>query len=56
MFFLVAAYLSMLPESNYENSCMVSRRVIGAFTRKHPHVTARINYVVQPLTSGISVP
>ena len=52
----VSQYIIMLPESNYENSCMVSRRVIGAFTRKHPHVTARINYVVQPLTSGISVP
>lgn len=49
-------YIIMLPEANYENSNMVSRRIIGAFSRRHPHVTAKINYVVQPLSSGISVP
>ena len=39
----------MLPQANYENSCMVCRRVIGAFTRKYPHSPANIQFIVQPL-------
>jgi hypothetical protein len=46
----------MLPKANYENSCMVCRRVITAFHRNHPHVAAKINFMVQPLTPGICVP
>ncbi len=49
-------YIFLLPEANYENSHMVCRRILGAFHRKHPSVTAKINYVVQPLTMDISVP
>lgn len=49
-------FVIMLPQANYENSCMVSRRLVGAFNRAHPHVTARISFLVQPLTSGICVP
>lgn len=49
-------YIVMLPKANYENSCMVCRRVIGAFQRAHPHVAVKIHYMVQPLTTGISVP
>jgi len=49
-------YIIMLPQANYENSCMVCRRVIGAFYRAHPHVTAKISFLVQPLQPGISVP
>lgn len=52
----VSQYIIMLPEANYENSCMVCRRILGAFHRKHSHVTAKINFMVQPLTSDISVP
>lgn len=52
----VSQYIIMLPKANYENSCMVCRRVIGAFQRAHPHVSAKIQYMVQPLTAGISVP
>lgn len=52
----VSQYIIMLPQANYENSCMVSRRLVGAFNRAHPHVTARISFLVQPLTSGICVP
>lgn len=52
----VSQYIIMLPQANYENSCMVARRILGAFSRKHPHVTARIQHMVQPLTPGISVP
>ena len=52
----ISQYIFMLPESNYENSCMVCRRVIGAFTRKYPHVTAKINYMVQPLTTNMPIP
>ena len=52
----VSQYIIMLPKANYENSCMVCRRVITAFHRSHPHVAAKINFMVQPLTPGICVP
>ena len=52
----VSQYIIMLPKANYENSCMVCRRVITAFSRSHPHVAAKINFMVQPLTPSICVP
>ena len=52
----VSQYIIMLPKANYENSCMVCRRVITAFHRAHPHVSAKINFMVQPLTPSICVP
>lgn len=52
----VSQYIIMLPMANYENSCMVARRVLGAFSRKHPHVSARIHFMVQALTPTLQVP
>ena len=52
----VSQYIIMLPKANYENSCMVCRRCLAAFNRAHPHVTARVNFIVQPLTPSICVP
>lgn len=52
----VSQYIIMLPKANYENSCMVCRRVIAAFSKAHPHVSAKIHFMVQPLRPGISVP
>ena len=52
----VSQYILMLPKANYEDSCMVCRRIITAFHRSHPHVAARINFMVQPLTPNICVP
>ena len=49
-------YIIMLPKANYENSCMVCRRVITAFHRSHPHAAVKINFMVQPLTPSICVP
>ena len=49
-------YIIMLPKANYENSCMVCRRCLAAFQRAHPHVTARIHYLVQPLTPNYCMP
>lgn len=49
-------YIFMLPKANYENSCMVSRRVIGAFQKAHPHVAIKLHYMVQPLSATIRVP
>ena len=46
----MSQYIIMLPQANYENSCMVSRRILSAFTKRHPHSPARINFVVQPLS------
>lgn len=52
----LSQYILMLPKANYENSCMVSRRLISAFQRAHPHTHVKIHYMVQPLTVNISVP
>jgi DNA-binding SARP family transcriptional activator len=49
-------YILLLPKANYENSCMVCRRCIAAFQRSHPHVSARINFLVQPLTPNYCMP
>ena len=52
----VSQFIIMLPKANYENSCMVCRRVLGAFRRAPPHVAAKVNYMVQPLSPSVCVP
>lgn len=52
----VSQYIIMLPKANYEDSCMVCRRIIAAFNKTHPYVSTRINYMVQPLNPSICVP
>ena len=52
----ISQYIVLLPQANYENSCMVCRRIIGAFNRRHPHVSAKINFMVQPLSPETNVP
>ena len=42
-------YVIMLPQANYENSCMVCERVIRSYYQKHPHSDAIIRYAVYPL-------
>ena len=49
-------YIILLPKANYENSCMVCRRILAAFQRAHPHVSVRINHLVQPLTPNYCMP
>lgn len=49
-------YILLLPKANYENSCMVCRRVISSFTRTHPRAAVKLQFLVQPLMPGISVP
>ena len=45
----VSQFILMLPQANYENSCMVCRRIVTAFNRQYPHSPARIDYAVQAL-------
>lgn len=52
----VSQYIVMLPKANYENSCMVCRRIESAFHRTHPRSAAKINYMVQPLSPSVRVP
>lgn len=52
----VSQYIIMLPKANYEDSCMVCRRVIAAFNKVHPHVAAKIRFMVQPLTPMTCIP
>ena len=49
----VSQFIVMLPQANYENSCMVCRRIIAAFGRQYPHSPACIDYAVQPLEPNI---
>jgi len=49
----VSQYIMMLPQANYENSCMVMERIIKAFSRQYPHSPAVLRYSVQPLDPHI---
>lgn len=40
-------FVVMLPQSNYENSQMVSKRLIAAYHRKYPHAPAEIDFEVR---------
>lgn len=45
----VSQYVILLPQANYENSCMVCERITKAFARQYPHSPARLHFSVQPL-------
>lgn len=45
----VSQFVIMLPQANYENSCMVAERLTSAFYRRYPHSSARLRCMVQPL-------
>lgn len=45
----VSQFIVMLPQANYENSCMVCQRISRAFFRQYPHSPADIHFSVQPL-------
>ena len=49
----VSQFILMLPQANYENSCMVCERVLKAFCRQYPHSPAEIHYSVQPLEPNV---
>ena len=42
-------YILMLPQANYENSCMICDRIVSAFSRRYPHSPAKLEYAVRPL-------
>lgn len=42
-------FILMLPQANYENSDMVSNRIIKSFIRQYPHSPAAIQYTIHPL-------
>lgn len=43
-------FIIMLREANYDNSCMVSRRIVNAFSKAHPRSSAQLSYKVELLT------
>lgn len=45
----VSQYIIMLPQANFENSCMVCDRLIRAFNRQYPHSPARLHASVHPI-------
>ena len=51
----VSQLIVMLPQANYENSCMVCARILRAFYRQHPHSPADIGFSVQPLEPRLNL-
>lgn len=45
----ISQFLLLLPQANYENSCLVCERIVKAFVRQYPHSPARLQISVQPL-------
>lgn len=45
----VSQFVLMLPQANYENSCMICRRIVRAFNRQYPHSPAALRTSVHPL-------
>lgn len=45
----ISQFIVLLPQANYENSCMVCERIIKAFYRQYPHSPAKLHYSVQPM-------
>ena len=45
----LSQFVLLLPQANYENSCMVCARILRNFARKYPHSPANIHFNVQPL-------
>ena len=46
-------FILMLPQANYENSDMVSNRIIKSFIRQYPHSPATIQYTIHPLQPNL---
>ena len=49
----VSQFILMLPQANYENSCMVCQRIGKAFARQYPHSPAKIHFSVHPLEPNV---
>ena len=45
----VSQLIIMLPQANYENSCMVCERLLRAFNKQYPHSPIDVHFSVQPL-------
>lgn len=45
----VSQFILLLPQANFEDSCMVCTRIVKAFNRQYPHSPAAIQFSVQPL-------
>ena len=45
----ISQYILLLPQANFENSCMVMERIVKQFNRQYPHSPAVLRFSVQPL-------
>lgn len=45
----VSQFIVMLPQANYENSCLVCQRLVKAFFRQYPHSPVDIRFNIHPL-------
>lgn len=46
----------MLPQANYENSCLVCQRLVKAFNRQYPHSPVDIHVSVHPMEPSVGRP
>jgi len=52
----ISQFIIMLPQANYENSCLVCQRLLKAFNRQYPHSPCEIHFSVQPLEPLSPIP
>ncbi len=45
----VSQFILLLPQANYEHSCMVCDRILKAFSRQYPHSPAVLHASIHPL-------
>lgn len=48
-------YIILLPNANYENSCLVAERIIRRFGRQYPHSPAFLRSSVQPVLPSLTL-
>lgn len=49
----VCQFVMLLTAANYENSCMVCKRILTAFNRQYPHSPAKLSYSVRALEPNV---
>lgn len=49
----VSQFILLLPQANYENSCMVCDRIVRSFSRQYPHSPASLSVSVHPLEPNL---
>lgn len=49
----VSQFVCLLPQANYENSCIICDRIVKNFSRQYPHSPANLHVSVHPLEPNL---